>query len=83
MKNSNGVNKKHMEVKPKIESFARIKVLGIGGSGTSAVNRMSELGIKGVEFVAINTDSQALHNNQSDKKVHIGKKRVNYDKKRG
>ena len=73
MKNSNGVNKKHMEVKPKIESFARIKVLGIGGSGTSVVNRMSELGIKGVEFVAINTDSQALHNNQSDKKVHIGK----------
>ncbi len=73
MKNSNGVNKKHMEVKPKIESFARIKVLGIGGSGTSAVNRMSELGIKGVEFVAINTDSQALHNNQSDKKVHIGR----------
>lgn len=62
-----------MEVKPKIESFARIKVLGIGGSGTNAVNRMSELGIKGVEFVAINTDSQALHNNQSDQKVHIGK----------
>ena len=64
---------KKMEVKPKIESFARIKVLGIGGSGTNAVNRMSELGIKGVEFVAINTDSQALHNNQSDQKVHIGK----------
>lgn len=62
-----------MEIKPKIEAFARIKVLGIGGSGTNAVNRMSELGIKGVEFVAINTDSQALHNNQADKKVHIGK----------
>lgn len=62
-----------MEVKPKIETFARIKVLGVGGSGTSAVNRMSELGIKGVEFVAINTDAQALHNNQADKKVHIGK----------
>ncbi len=64
---------KVMEVKPKIETFARIKVLGIGGSGTSAVNRMSELGIRGVEFVAINTDAQALHNNQADKKVHIGK----------
>lgn len=62
-----------MEVKPKIESFARIKVLGIGGSGTSAVNRMSELGIRGVEFIAINTDAQALHNNSADKKVHIGK----------
>lgn len=65
--------KKNMEVKPKIETFARIKVLGIGGSGTNAVNRMSELGIKGVEFIAINTDAQALHNNQADKKVHIGK----------
>ncbi len=64
---------KKMEVKPKIETFARIKVLGIGGSGTSAVNRMTELGIKGVEFIAINTDSQALHNNQADRKVHIGK----------
>ncbi len=62
-----------MEVKPKIESFARIKVLGVGGSGTSAVNRMSEMGIKGVEFVSINTDAQALHNNKSDRKVHIGK----------
>ncbi len=65
--------KKHMEVKPKIETFARIKVLGIGGSGTSAVNRMTEMGIKGVEFVAVNTDAQALHNNQADRKVHIGK----------
>lgn len=62
-----------MEVKPKIETFARIKVLGIGGSGTSAVNRMTEMGIKGVEFVAVNTDAQALHNNQADRKVHIGK----------
>ena len=64
---------KFMEVKPKIESFARIKVLGIGGSGTSAVNRMTELGVKGVEFIAINTDAQALHNNKADRKVHIGK----------
>src|SRR3984957_8031310 len=65
--------KKTMEVKPKIETFARIKVLGIGGSGTNAVNRMTQLGIRGVEFISINTDAQALHNNQSDKKVHIGK----------
>ncbi len=62
-----------MEVKPKVETFARIKVLGIGGSGTNAVNRMTQLGIKGVEFIAVNTDAQALHNNQADKKVHIGK----------
>jgi cell division protein FtsZ len=65
--------KKTMEVKTKIESFARIKVLGVGGGGTNAVNRMTELGIRGVEFVAINTDAQALHNNAADKKVHIGK----------
>lgn len=71
MKISNGVKK--MEVKPKIETFARIKVLGIGGSGTNAVNRMTQLGIRGVEFLAINTDAQALHNNQADRKVHIGK----------
>lgn len=62
-----------MEVKPKIETFARIKVLGVGGSGTNAVNRMTQLGIRGVEFIAVNTDAQALHNNQSDRKVHIGK----------
>lgn len=61
------------KVKPKIETFARIKVLGIGGSGTNAVNRMTELGIRGVEFIAVNTDAQALHNNSADKKVHIGK----------
>ncbi len=65
--------KKSMEVKPKIETFARIKVLGVGGSGTSVVNRMSEMGIRGVEFVSVNTDAQALHNNQADRKVHIGK----------
>lgn len=65
--------KKNMEVKPKIETFARIKVLGVGGSGTNVVNRMTEMGVKGVEFIAVNTDAQALHNNQADKKVHIGK----------
>ncbi len=65
--------KKTMEVKPKIETFARIKVLGLGGGGTNAINRMIQLGIRGVEFIAINTDAQALHNNAADKKVHIGK----------
>lgn len=64
---------KRMQVKPKIETFARIKVLGIGGSGTNAVHRMIELGINGVEFISINTDAQALHNSNADKKVHIGK----------
>lgn len=66
------MNKK-MQVKPKIETYARIKVLGVGGSGTNAIHRMSELGIKGVDFIAINTDAQALHNSNADHKVHIGK----------
>ena len=48
-------------------------MLGVGGSGTNAVNRMTQLGIRGVEFISINTDAQALHNNQADRKVHIGK----------
>ena len=64
---------KSFEVKPKIESFARIKVIGVGGSGQNAIHRMMETGIRGVEFVAINTDAQALHNSQADHKIHIGK----------
>lgn len=61
------------EIKPKIETFARIKVVGIGGGGTNAIDRMIQMGIRGVEFVSINTDAQALHNNNADKKIHIGK----------
>ncbi len=61
------------QVNPKIETFARIKVIGVGGSGHNAIHRMMELGIRGVEFVAINTDAQALHNSQADHKIHIGK----------
>lgn len=62
-----------MEIKPAIETFAKIKVIGVGGSGGSAINRMIEAKIRGVEFVAMNTDAQALHHNQSPTKVHIGK----------
>lgn len=61
------------EVKPAIETFAKIKVVGVGGSGGSAVNRMVDVGIKGVEFIAVNTDVQALHYNKAVKKIHIGK----------
>ncbi len=61
------------EVKPGIETFAKIKVIGVGGSGGSAVNRMIDSGIKGVDFVAVNTDVQALHYNKASKKLHIGK----------
>ncbi|MBI2459061.1 MAG: cell division protein FtsZ [Parcubacteria group bacterium] len=61
------------EVKPVVETFAKIKVIGVGGSGGSAVNRMIDCGIRGVEFIAVNTDVQALHYNKASKKIHIGK----------
>jgi len=61
------------EVKPNLETFAKIKVIGVGGSGGSAVNRMIDCGIRGVEFIAVNTDVQALHYNKASKKIHIGK----------
>ena len=61
------------EVAPAIETFARIKVIGVGGGGGAAVNRMVEAGVHGVEFVAINTDAQALHHSKAQTKIHIGK----------
>ena len=61
------------EIKPDIETFAKIKVIGVGGSGGSAVNRMVGSKIRGVEFVAVNTDVQALHHSQAGSKLHIGK----------
>lgn len=61
------------EIKPEIETFAKIKVVGVGGGGGSAINRMVNSGIKGVEFVAVNTDIQALHYNKAGEKIHIGK----------
>ncbi|MCK5211977.1 cell division protein FtsZ [Candidatus Parcubacteria bacterium] len=61
------------EVKPTVETFAKIKVVGVGGSGGSVVNRMVDAGIKGVEFIAMNTDVQALHYNKASKKLHVGK----------
>jgi cell division protein FtsZ len=62
-----------MEIKP-VETFARIKVVGVGGGGCNAVNRMITEGIQGVEFVAINTDAQALLLAKASTKVHIGEK---------
>ncbi len=62
-----------MEVKPDIETFARIKVVGVGGGGSQAVNRMISSKLKGVEFISINTDSQALHFSEASTKIHIGK----------
>ncbi len=61
------------QIKPEIESFARIKVVGIGGSGCNAVSRMVRQKIKGVEFIGINTDAQALHFCKAPEKILIGK----------
>ncbi len=61
------------QIKPDVEAFARIKVIGIGGSGKNAVNHMINSKVKGVEFIVINTDAQDLHNSQATKKIHIGK----------
>ena len=60
-------------VEPAIETFAQIKVIGVGGAGGAAINRMVEAGIEGVEFIAINTDAQALHHSKASNKIHIGK----------
>ncbi len=61
------------QIKPEIETFAKIKVIGVGGGGNNSVSRMVEVGIKGVEFIAINTDAQQLHYCKAPKKIHIGK----------
>jgi cell division protein FtsZ len=62
------------EVKPaEIQTFATIKVVGVGGAGGAAINRMVDAGVHGVEFIAINTDAQALHNSKAEKKIHIGR----------
>lgn len=61
------------EIKPDIESFANIKVVGVGGSGGSSLNRMIASKIRGVDFVAMNTDVQALQHSLAPHKLHIGK----------
>jgi cell division protein FtsZ len=61
------------QVDPAIETFARIIVVGVGGAGGAAINRMVEAGVTGVDFIAINTDAQALHHSKAGKRIHIGK----------
>jgi cell division protein FtsZ len=61
------------QVDPEIETFAKIKVVGVGGAGNAAINRMVDSGIGSVEFIAINTDAQALHHSKAQVKLHIGK----------
>ena len=62
------------EVKPAdIQTFATIKVVGVGGAGGAAINRMADSGLTGVQFIAVNTDAQALHNSKANIKIHIGR----------
>jgi cell division protein FtsZ len=61
------------QIKTDVESFARIRVVGVGGSGNNAVNYMVNAKVKGVEFIAINSDAQDLHHSLAKRKIHIGK----------
>jgi len=63
-----------LELDVEIQQYADIKVIGIGGGGNNAINRMIEAGLKGVEFIAINTDAQALYLSKAEKKIQIGEK---------
>ena len=54
--------------------FAQLKVVGVGGAGNNAVNRMIQYGLRGVEFIAVNTDKQALHLSRANQKIQIGEK---------
>src|SRR5699024_12066977 len=57
-----------------MDQLATIKVIGVGGGGNNAVNRMIEHGVEGVEFIAVNTDAQALNLSQAELKLQIGEK---------
>lgn len=70
---STNIKKKSMEVVPDIHTAAKIKVVGIGGGGGNAVNRMVDSNIEGVEFIAVNTDAQALYHSLAPYKINIGK----------
>jgi cell division protein FtsZ len=63
-----------MQRAPEVENFARIRVIGVGGGGSNAVNRMIAEGVGGVDFIAVNTDSQALLLSNAPTRVRIGEK---------
>lgn len=60
-------------ITPEIEAFARIKVMGVGGSGGNAINHMMACKVRGVDFIAVNADAQDLHRSLAKKRIHIGK----------
>lgn len=61
------------KIQQDVEAFARIRVIGVGGSGGNAVNHMVDSKVKGVDFIAVNTDAQDLHRSKAPKKIHIGR----------
>ena len=61
------------KINPEVETFARIKIIGVGGSGKNALNHMINAKVRGVDFIVMNTDVQDLHNSLASKKIHIGK----------
>src|SRR5690606_20617139 len=61
------------QIKTDVEAFARIRVMGVGGSGKNAVNHMVSSKVKGVEFISVNSDAQDLHHSLAKKKIHVGK----------
>ena len=63
-----------LEFETSIDSLAIIKVIGVGGGGNNTVNRMIEHGVQGIEFIAVNTDAQALHLSKAEVKIQIGEK---------
>jgi cell division protein FtsZ len=63
-----------LEFEMEMDSFATIKVIGVGGGGSNAVNRMIESGLQGVDFIAVNTDAQALHLSKADTRLQLGGK---------
>ncbi|MFA5855179.1 MAG: cell division protein FtsZ [Candidatus Gracilibacteria bacterium] len=66
--------RKNLEVTPTdVSPVARIKVIGVGGGGGNALNRMIKSNIKGIDFIAVNTDAQALNHNEAASKINIGK----------
>ncbi|HAU39596.1 MAG: cell division protein FtsZ, cell division protein FtsZ [Candidatus Peregrinibacteria bacterium GW2011_GWF2_43_17] len=65
--------RKNLEVTPDITPVASIKVIGVGGGGGNAVNRMFKANVKGIEFITVNTDAQALYHSEAPTKINIGK----------
>jgi cell division protein FtsZ len=67
------LNKRSQEIMPDITPVAMIKVIGVGGGGCNALNRMIKANLRGIEFIAVNTDAQALYHNEAPLKLNIGK----------